>query len=325
MKKRSLKNRYMRIMILCFNILSISQVVNAQLDGIFSQYTYTKNFYNPASIGELDMARAFLAHRIQWVGITNAPQTTFASFNMPFEIQKKQMAAGLTITNDKFGIFRHQNINIQYAYKWQFEYGKLSIGTTIGAMNITINGDSAHIAESDYHTPAASDPAIPNGEETGTSLDLSIGAYFQASNWYSGFCINHINAPTIEVGMKNDFTVQPIMNFMGGYNFPLSNKNWHIKPSLLIVSDFVSWQTFLTSQVEYKKKFWSGLSYSYQNALSIMLGMNVTNEIKIGYTYDLPISEIIRSTTGSHEVFLAYDFNLAMKKKNKKHKSVRIL
>jgi hypothetical protein len=48
--------------------------------------------------------------------------------------------------------------------------------------------------------------------------------------------------------------------------------------------------------------------------------------IEAGYSYDYPISRIVKSSWGSHELFLRYVVELNKKKSVKnKHKSVRIL
>jgi phosphopantetheine adenylyltransferase len=67
-----------------------------------------------------------------------------------------------------------------------------------------------------------------------------------------------------------------------------------------------------------------GVSYSPTNSVTVMLGGNF-HGIHIGYSYEMYTSAISIGN-GSHEIFVGYqtDLNLYKKEKNL-HKSVRIL
>ncbi|HPD28143.1 MAG TPA: type IX secretion system membrane protein PorP/SprF, partial [Paludibacteraceae bacterium] len=86
-----------------------------------------------------------------------------------------------------------------------------------------------------------------------------------------------------------------------------------------------TWQMNVNLLLDYKEKYWGGLSYRIQDAVSFILGIKVLNGLSIGYAYDLPASKIITASHGSHELFLSYEFGLSFGKKDKKYKSVRIL
>ena len=56
-----------------------------------------------------------------------------------------------------------------------------------------------------------------------------------------------------------------------------------------------------------------------------MIGADYKN-FMLGYSYDYPVSAIVKATSGSHEVFLGYSLKIDFSNKNKnKHKSIRIL
>ena len=178
------------LFITLFSLFAI-QYTAAQFDGIYSQYMHIKHFYNPAAVGEQDLMKIMVAQRLDWIGIKNAPKTTLFTVNTPFKIGKTHHAAGIQFINDIFGIFANQQINAQYAYKFKFEYGTLSIGANIGVLNLICYGDSVKMVESDYHTPASSDPAIPIGTQTGIGFDLSAGVYFSNATWFAGLSVLH--------------------------------------------------------------------------------------------------------------------------------------
>ena len=312
-----------KILFITFFSLSLIQYTSAQFDGIYSQYMHIKHFYNPAAIGEQELMKMMVAQRLDWIGIKNAPKTTLFTVNTPFKIGKTHHAAGIQFINDIFGVFANQQINAQYAYKFKFDYGTLSIGANIGVLNLICYGDSIKMVESDYHTE--NDPAIPQGTQSGIGFDLSAGIYFSNATWFAGVSILHAPSANIKLGDKYDFQINQAMTAVGGYNIKLSNPDFELKPSILLYTDFISWQTQISLLLDYKNKFWGGLAYSIQDAISFSFGMEVIDGLQFGYCFDLPTSSMIRATHGSHELFLSYDFNIFKPKYNQKHKSVRLL
>lgn len=310
------------LFIILFSLFAI-QYTAAQFDGIYSQYMHIKHFYNPAAVGEQELMKIMVAQRLDWIGIKNAPKTTLFTVNTPFKIGKTHHAAGIQFVSDIFGIFANQQINAQYAYKFKFEYGTLSVGANIGVLNLICYGDSVKMVESDYHTE--NDPAIPQGTQTGVGFDLSAGIYFSNATWFAGMSILHAPGVNIKLGDKYDFKINQAMTAVGGYNIKLSTPDYQLKPSVLLYTDFVSWQAQISLLLDYKNKFWGGLAYSIQDAISFSFGAEIIDGLQLGYCYDLPASSMIRATHGSHELYISYDFNIFKPKYNQKHKSIRLL
>lgn len=310
------------LFIILFSLFAI-QYTAAQFDGIYSQYMHIKHFYNPAAVGEQELMKIMVAQRLDWIGIKNAPKTTLFTVNTPFKIGKTHHAAGIQFVSDIFGVFANQQINAQYAYKFKFEYGTLSVGANIGVLNLICYGDSIKMVESDYHTE--NDPAIPQGTQTGVGFDLSAGIYFSNATWFAGMSILHAPGVNIKLGDKYDFKINQAMTAVGGYNIKLSTPDYQLKPSVLLYTDFVSWQAQISLLLDYKNKFWGGLAYSIQDAISFSFGAEIIDGLQLGYCYDLPASSMIRATHGSHELYISYDFNIFKPKYNQKHKSIRLL
>lgn len=295
----------------------------AQTDGIYSQYMHMKHFYNPAAVGEQGLMKILLAQRLQWIGIKNAPKTTYFTTSLPFDVKKTSHAAGIQFISDIYGIFANQQIYGQYNYKFKFKYGTLSVGANIGVVNMICNGDSVHMVESEYHT--SGDPAVPTGKQSGTTFDCSAGVYFNTANWYAGISVLHLPGMNIELGERYHYKLGQTMAFVGGYDFTLKDKRYKLKPSVLVYTDFTSWQAHFSLLLSYNEKYWGGVSYSIQNAVSLQFGAEVYDGVVIGYCYDLPASQLIRATHGSHELYVSYDFNVFKPKTSNKHKSIRIL
>lgn len=306
-------------------IVCVLLIVNAkaQTDGIYSQYMHIKHFYNPAAVGEQGMMKILLAQRLQWIGIKNAPKTTLFAANLPFDVKKTHHAAGVQFISDIYGIFANQQINAQYNYKFEFEYGTLSIGANVGVVNMICYGDSVHMVESEYHVDG--DPAVPTSKQSGVGFDLGAGVYFSNAKWYAGVSVLHLPGTNILLGDRYHYKLPQTMAIVGGYNITLRDKRYQLKPSVLIYTDFASWQAHFSLLLDYNNKFWGGVSYSIQNAVSFSFGAEIISGLNIGYCYDLPASNIIRATHGSHELYLSYDFNIFKKDVTTKHKCIRIL
>jgi type IX secretion system PorP/SprF family membrane protein len=279
--------------------------------------------FNPASIAENDEINIFGLQRLQWIGMPNAPQTTFFAANMPLKLSGKVHNAGLIFYNDKAGIFSTQSVNMQYAYKFRLGEGSLSFGGNIGFVNQTIHGDSVRDVASDYHN-IQGDGKIPSQSVNAMAVDFSCGAWYNAKNWYAGVSMLHVFEPTFQLDDNIESFIGRVFYLTGGCEMPLINERFRFYPSFLYKTDFISFQAEIDARLEMDKKYWGGIGWRYQDAVILFLGINLSNGLSGGYAFDLPTSKFIVNSAGSHELFLRFSFKLGTKKLNK-YKSVRVL
>jgi hypothetical protein len=227
--------------------------------------------------------------------------------------------------------------------------GNLGIGVQVGYINETFDGSKVEIPEdNDYFDP--NDAANPGSEVSGTSIDASLGIYYSKKNFYAGLSLTHILSPQLELNDNYILEIPRTYYFTTGYNIQLNNPLLELRPSILIKTMELSsfyiegdsvlipvekgnvlkgmWaqaQLDVSLRMVYNKTFYGGFSWRKQDAVVIMLGGKF-KMIEAGYSYDCPISRIIKGSWGSHEIFLRYHVDLSKKKSTKnKHKSVRIL
>ncbi len=325
LQKNMFKGNLLIRIFLSVLVICISCKASAQFDGHFSLFHLTKSYYNPGAIGTSELMRVHAVQRLQTIEIKNSPKTTFFAANTPFKIKKTNHAAGIEFINDIFGIFANQQINAQYAYKFKIEKFNLSIGANIGVMNIICYGDSVKIAESEYHTPSNNDPAIPIGTQSGVGFDLGFGLYMYGNNWDAGISAKHLPGTRVRLGDKYSFKTTQLYTAMGSYSITIPEKKYKIIPSAIIYTDMRSFQLQISALLNFEDKYWGGLAYSLQNAVSFMAGAEIIDGLNLAYCYDLPASKLIQVTHGSHELSLSYEFNLITNKTTNKHKSIRIL
>ena len=58
----------------------------------------------------------------------------------------------------------------------------------------------------------------------------------------------------------------------------------------------------------YSDKFWMGMDYRNNGDISALLGFIIQDKYMIGYSYDIPNSDISQYTTGSHEFMFGITF-----------------
>jgi len=76
--------------------------------------------------------------------------------------------------------------------------------------------------------------------------------------------------------------------------------------------------------IVFDERFWGGISYRIQDAIALLMGMEMENGLRFGYSFDLVTSVIGRYGYGSHEIFVGYSLDLE-KNRNQKYKSIRFL
>ena len=300
-----------------------SWTLSAQFDSQIAHYMFFKGVFNPAAAGEGNLMKVSGLHRMQWIGIPNAPQTTYFHFQSPFVIGKTEHGAGIRFENENIGLLSEKAVHAQYAFKYALGNGHLSIGADLGFVSLGFKGDSVHEITSDYHD-ITGDQSIPTSAVEDMAFDMSLGLYYRATKWYAGISYTHLTQPVVEWDDYTSFRVQGTMFMMGGYDFVLP-KDFILKPSAMVYTDFASWQYNLSLLLEYKQRFRGGLGMRLQDAVIVMLGMDIISGLSIGYAYELPTSKIIMGSSGSHELYLSYGFNILRQKKNSKYKSIRIL
>lgn len=323
----------------------------AQGDALMTQYWAVPTYYNPGAIGDTDYLRIRGGGRLQWVGIDNAPQTFLAAADMPFKFLNKRFGTGLVMQQESYGLFKNLTINAQIGYKQKLFKGELTAALSVGFINQQFMGSEVFIPDDDdFHTPE--DEAIPTRDVAGNALDLGIGIYYTHKKFWAGLSLLHANNPTVtftsdtegssvsraddisggdgsnpSAGLtkKYQFTANRTAYFMAGSNIPIKNTLFEVIPSVIVRSDFTFTDFELTGRLRYKKLFTAGLSYRYNDAVSIMLGAEIKG-IFIGYSYDYHLSDISKASSGSHELVAGYNLKLDFSEKNRnKHKSIRIM
>lgn len=301
-------------------MLVIPFAVRAQYDASFSHYFDMEPSFNPAAVGKQSKLNVAAAYALDMAGFEHNPRTLYLGADLPFNILNSRHGAGVQLINDQIGLFTHQRLALQYAYKVRFLKGTLSLGIQGGLISEKFEGSKLDAGES-------GDPALPSTDVNGSGLDLGLGLYYLNSDWYAGLSAQHLNTPKIDLGDKYELNIKPVYYFTGGYNIHLRNPFLTIKPSVLVKCDGTTWRGDLTGRLVYqyeRRMLYGGMGYSPDHSLTFLLGGSF-HGLVLGYSYEVYTSKL-SAGNGSHELFVGYQADLNFSKKGKnRHQSVRIL
>lgn len=300
-------------------MLAVSRA-GAQYDVSFSHYWDLEPYFNPGSIGKQQKLNVAAVYALSFAGFENNPRSMYVGADMPLYFLKNHHGVGVSMLNDQIGLFTHQRLAVQYAYKHRLFGGMLSAGVQLGFLSEGFDGSKLDVEDS-------GDPALSGSDVNGSAFDVGFGLYYTRGPWYLGLSAQHVTSPLVELGETNELQIDPTYYLTGGYNIKLRNPFLIIHPSVLVRTDGVAWRGDVSGRLVYsndKKVLYGGLSYSPTNSVTVLVGGRF-HGIHIGYSYEVYTSGISIGN-GSHELILGYqtDVNLFKKRRNK-HKSVRIL
>ena len=309
-----------RILVILSILLLATSRAGAQYDVSFSHYWDLEPYFNPGAVGKQQKLNIAAAYAMSFAGFENNPRSMYVGADMPLYFLKNYHGVGLSLLNDQIGLFTHQRLAVQYAYKHRLFGGMLSVGVQLGLLSEGFDGSKVDVEDS-------GDPALATSDVNGSAFDVGFGLYYSRGPWYVGVSAQHITSPLVALGETSELQIDPTFYLIGGYNIKLRNPFLTIHPSVLVRTDGVEWRGDVSGRLVYtndKKVMYGGVSYSPTNSVTVLVGGSF-HGVHIGYSYEVYTSGISIGN-GSHELIIGYqmDVNLFKKGRNK-HKSVRIL
>jgi len=62
----------------------------------------------------------------------------------------------------------------------------------------------------------------------------------------------------------------------------------------------------INAKLQYQDFLWVGTSYRYKDGFAAMVGLNLSNTLNIGYSYDIQTSRINTISRGTHEILIGF-------------------
>lgn len=280
----------------------------AQQQAQFTQFNDNMLYFNPAYAGTRGMMNITGVHRQQWVGFSGAPVSQTISVNTPLK-KHENVGVGLSILNDKAGPLNQSWLNASFSYTLNFKRtkSKLTFGLNGGADLINANLSSLFVHDKE-------DENFSQNYQNKLSPNFGMGVYFHSKQFYAG-----ISSPKIiEYNERKDQSSvfknqRHFYAMVGGY---LSlNRMLKFRPSLLIkVTQGAPIALDCNAAVVVYDAFWIGANYRIGDSGGLYAQYQVSNQLKIGYGFDISTTKLIQHNFGTHEVVVSYDFKFKNKR-----------
>jgi type IX secretion system PorP/SprF family membrane protein len=290
----------MRTKLFSFVLMFTAIVSYAQQDAQFTQYMYNTININPAYAGSRGALSIFGLYRTQWVGLDGAPKTSTFSVNSP--INNSNLGIGASLINDKIGPTNENTFSVDLSYTVQTsENFKLSFG---------IKG-TANLFNLDINKLNPADQGDPQFQDLNSKFSPNVGAgvYWHSDKAYIGLSVpNFIQTNRYDDNQVAIFKDKINYYFMAGYVFDLGS-DIKFKPATLFkMVEGAPLQADLSANFMFIDKLVVGVAYRWSASLSAMVGFQISDGLYIGYGYDRETTNLNNYNSGSHEIFLRYEF-----------------
>lgn len=288
----------------CFN-------ANSQQDPLVTQYMFNGLYINPAYAGSHKYWTSSLTYRNQWTGadFDGAPETTIAAIDGP--ILGKNMGLGILFVHDRIGVTRQNAVLANYSYQLKLNnQSKLAFGISAGLSQYTANLRDVLIwEEQDLVYANNTNVVLPR---------VGLGAYYFSERHYIGVSIPTLIAYEDGENFNMDLSRASFLRrhylLTAGVIFDVA-KQIKLKPSILVkYVESAPMELDINLSAVINDAFWLGVSYRTNDAVALIFEYQTNSYFRIGYSYDITLSNLRSYSNGSHEIMIGVDFGKDLKK-----------
>lgn len=278
----------------------------AQLPSHYSQYMQNGLVLNPAYAGSHDALSATTVYKAQWLRFPGAPRTYTFGIHAP--LRDKINNFGMLFIHDELGVSRENMLLACYAYAIPLGKNRLSLGIQGGFK--TLRNDYSILGIVDQ-----GDAHFSSDSPTFLVPKVGFGIWFKNPKYYFGASIPELvnyqsTAYKLYYGNGN-FRRHYLLT--AAYTFRL-NVDINLEPSILLkYMPTVPAQLDLNVFINYRERFWLGLSYRTQDAVLGLIKIKVNEQFSFGYSYGWGITALQAWHDGTHEIMLSYDWKYRLK------------
>ncbi len=293
----------------------------------FSQFYASPMILAPSYTGSVRASRLVLNYRNQWP-VINEFVTFAASYDQHFP--KMKSGLGVVVMRDQAGTGNLARTDLGFSYSWYTEFTKnwfFRPGIMFKYSNRSV--DFYKLTFGDQINPDGTTNPISSETPPLTErgyLDVPTSALVYSPNYWGGVAFDNLLRPD-ESLFLNNARVPVKISVFGGTKIPLSKggprsrKNddgQNVSFSFLYKYQGKADQLDLGSYWS-KDPFTLGLWFrglpiisnesgaGNLDAIILLIGYKIF-DMRIGYSYDFTVSNLISSTGGSHEISIIYEF-----------------
>jgi len=275
----------------------------------YTQYILNNYIINPAVAGIENYTDIKISHRHQWVGILDAPVTTYVTIHgsigkedtrtnpttfVPegenprgqaywesYTSAQPHHGWGFTMINDKTGPLNRFSVYGTYAYH-------LGIGprtSLSGGISVGLTNNALNTSKLLFDNPI--DPAVASsGYLNKMRPDVNAGLWLYSADFFAGISAQQIMNQGLEFS-GNTLTTStksyPHLFVTAGYKL-YANEDISIIPSAVLrYVNPLPLGVDLNVKAQYRDRVWLGAGYRLKDGLSAMAGVNISNVMNIGY------------------------------------------
>ena len=296
-----------------FYVLAVMLLVQtgalAQQQPQFSHYSFNGMYLSPAYAGITDKTEINMLYRYQWAGYEasfdggGAPKTGLVSVSMP--VRFLGGGVGLFATNDRLGATESSSAALSYAAHFKAGTGKIGVG---------VQGNLTNIKKGDYRANQEGDPNVPFNTSD-TKYDIGAGLWYQSPKLYVGFGVSNLLQSKFEFEDSSRtttngfgiFTARNHLFMTAGYTLEVA-PSVTLVPTAIVKYDLNQWSVEAGGRAVLSEKYYAGLGYRHQEAVTAMAGMYLlkNNALQLGYAFDLTTFNPEAKALTSHEILLSY-------------------
>ncbi len=295
------KNFFLLEILLVVLMTLLALGVFAQQDVSLTQYSSGLQLTNPAYVGTSGRLNVTGIMRNQWLGFEGAPKSQVLLVNSP--LLRYHLGVGLTMIMDEIGPTSSTLLYANVAYNFNLNDNvKISMGLNGGC---TIN----KLDNSILSPLSLNDPTYYEPNQIDYLPNFGAGIYIYSPRFYFGFSTPKLLKNSFKEELPGTLTGTEEQHFflIAGYLIKMS-ESWKAKPSISVkMVKSAPFSIDITANAIYRDKFWFGTTYRYGDAIGLIFQYQISNKFRIGYSYDFPISEMLKNTSGSHEILISYD------------------
>lgn len=296
--KAIIENRQVNKFVLIGLFLLVVIHANAQQSPIYSHFMFNRLAINPAYAGSQDQLNITALHRRQWENFDGAPTTS--SLSAHTYLKEKNIGIGLLASNDQVGIHTDNRLYLVYAYKIKTKMGTLSMGLQGGFSRLSSDFNKLNLkSEKD---------ALMTGFRNDFNPNFGSGVYFSNQKFFAGFSIPYMLNNKLSNAEEALSQAKESRYYLLSTGVVLDiNREIKVVPSALFrVQEGNAVGVDINANVVLSDILTIGATYRTEYAASVLMGLKMSENLSMGYAYDLNTSDIGKYSDGTHEFMLNY-------------------
>jgi len=275
----------------------------AQADISMATHWFNRATYNPASIVHPGYIYLFSNVRKQWAGIDGSPTVCNVQASEYFD--DLHSAFGISLVNDAIGVTQSLNPMLTYAYRLGRDNDWwISLGMSAGVFFRSTN-------EALFEAAVINDPALYTNLENTFSPDVNVGAEFQSTYFVFGLSSTHL----FSIGKTENIFLNS--NHRYGYaiykNTDSELLNYNFGLQVVNRSNLTYFEGNASLRFKHptglqpgpREIFDIGLTYRTSGQMTMLFGINITNNFRVGYAFEQSFTTGYSANSG-HEIMLEY-------------------